>query len=44
MKILLVHNNYGKYSGEEAIIDKMEAMLSVHCHEEKCETKRDKSI
>lgn len=31
----------GKYSGEEAIIDKMEAMLSAHGHEEKCETKRD---
>lgn len=22
MKILLVHNNYGKYSGEEAVVDK----------------------
>lgn len=27
MKILLVHNNYGKYSGEEAVVDKMAAML-----------------
>lgn len=42
MKILLVHNNYGKYSGEEAIIDKMEAMFSTHGHEEKCEAKRGK--
>ena len=42
MKILLVHNNYGKYSGEEAVVDKMVAMLSAHGHEEKCETKRDK--
>ena len=42
MKILLVYNNCGKYSGEEAIIDKMAAMLSAHGHEEKCENKRDK--
>ena len=42
MKILLVHNNYGKYSGEEAVVDKMAAKLSAHGHEEKCETKRDK--
>ena len=27
MKILLVHNNYGKYSGEEAVVDKMAAIL-----------------
>ena len=27
MKILLVHNNYAKYSGEEAVVDKMAAML-----------------
>ncbi len=33
MKILLVHNNYGKYSGEEAVVDKMAAMLSAHGHE-----------
>ena len=33
MKILLVHNNYGKYSGEEAVVDKMAAMLSTHGHE-----------
>ncbi len=42
MKILLVYNNCGKYSGEEAVVDKMAAMLSAHGHEEKCETKRDK--
>ena len=28
MKVLLVHNNYGKYSGEEAVVDKMASMLS----------------
>lgn len=28
MKILLAHNEYGKYSGEEAVVDKMVAMLS----------------
>lgn len=33
MKILLVHNNYGKYSGEEAVVDKMAAMLKTHGHE-----------
>ena len=27
MKILLVHNDYGKYSGEEAVVDKMTVML-----------------
>ena len=33
MKILLLHNNYGKYSGEEAVVDKMAAMLREHGHE-----------
>lgn len=28
MKVLLVHNDYGKYSGEEAVVDGMAAMLS----------------
>lgn len=32
MKILLVHNDYGKYSGEEAVVDKMAAMLRSHGH------------
>lgn len=32
MKILIVHNNYGKYSGEEAVVDKMAAMLREHGH------------
>lgn len=32
MKILIVHNNYGKYSGEEAVVDKMAAMLQSHGH------------
>lgn len=27
MKILLVHNDYGKYSGEEAVVDRMDEML-----------------
>lgn len=27
MKILLVHNDYGKYSGEEAVVDKMAVMF-----------------
>lgn len=33
MKILILHNNYGKYSGEEAVVDKMAAMLQAHGHE-----------
>lgn len=33
MKVLLVHNDYGKYSGEEAVVDRMAAMLSAHGHE-----------
>ncbi len=33
MKILLVHNDYGKYSGEEAVIDKMTVMLGGFGHE-----------
>lgn len=33
MKILLVHNNYGKYSGEEAVVDKMARMFREHGHE-----------
>ena len=33
MKILIVHNDYGKYSGEEAVVDKMAAMLRSHGHE-----------
>lgn len=32
MKILLVHNDYGKYSGEEAVVDKLAAMLEQHGH------------
>lgn len=32
MKILIVHNNYGKYSGEEAVVDKMSRMFSEHGH------------
>ncbi|MCM1141050.1 MAG: glycosyltransferase family 4 protein [Muribaculum sp.] len=27
MKVLLVHNDYGKYSGEETVVDKMATML-----------------
>lgn len=33
MKILLVHNDYGKYSGEEAVVDQMAAMWISHGHE-----------
>lgn len=28
MKVLLVHNDYGKYSGEEAVVDKMAGIFS----------------
>lgn len=33
MKILLVHNNYGRYSGEEAVVDKLAAMWRSHGHQ-----------
>lgn len=33
MKILIVHNNYGKYSGEEAVVDKMAEMFKKHGHD-----------
>lgn len=33
MKVLLVHNEYGKYSGEEAVVDKMAVMLIKMGHE-----------
>lgn len=33
MKVLLVHNDYAKYSGEEAVVDKMAAMLRSNGHE-----------
>lgn len=33
MKVLLVHNDYGKYSGEEAVVDKMAGMLGALGHE-----------
>lgn len=33
MKVLLVHNEYGKYSGEEAVVDRMAAMLTELGHE-----------
>lgn len=33
MKILIVHNEYGKYSGEEAVVDKMKAMLEGYGHQ-----------
>lgn len=33
MKVLLVHNDYGKYSGEEAVVDKMATMLMSHGYE-----------
>jgi len=33
MKILIVHNEYGKYSGEEAVVDKMVGIFSGLGHE-----------
>lgn len=33
MKVLLVHNEYGKRSGEEAVFDKMESMLTAAGHQ-----------
>ncbi len=33
MKILLVHNDYGKYSGEEAVVDRLANMWASHGHE-----------
>lgn len=33
MKILLVHNEYGKYSGEEAVVDKMASIFGSLGHE-----------
>jgi len=33
MKVLLVHNDYGKYSGEEAVVDKMAVMLQGMGHD-----------
>lgn len=31
--MLIVHNNYGNYSGEEAVVDKMAEMFRSHGHE-----------
>ena len=33
MKILLIHNDYGKYSGEEAVVDKMATMFTKQGHQ-----------
>lgn len=33
MRILIVHNNYGKYSGEEAVVDKMADMFRIRGHD-----------
>lgn len=33
MKVLIVHNNYGKYSGEEAVVDKMAGIFQEMEHE-----------
>jgi len=33
LKILLIHNSYGKYSGEEAVVDAQMALLKEHGHE-----------
>lgn len=32
MKILIAHNDYGKYSGEEAVVERMQAMLASRGH------------
>lgn len=32
LKVLLVHNNYAKYSGEEAVVDMMAVLLQLHEH------------
>ena len=32
-KILLVHNDYGKYSGEESVVDQMAVMWAEHGHQ-----------
>ena len=32
MKVLIVHNEYGKYSGEEAVVDKIATVLQKHKH------------
>lgn len=33
MKVLLAHNNYGKNSGEEVVVDKMTTLFQSHGHE-----------
>lgn len=33
MRILLVHNDYAKYSGEESVVDQMAAMWTDHGHQ-----------
>src|SRR5882762_5574986 len=33
MKILITHNDYGRHSGEEAVVDKMGAMMTAHGHQ-----------
>lgn len=33
MKILIAHNDYGKYSGEEAVVDRMASMLDARGYE-----------
>ena len=30
MKVLIAHNAYGKYSGEEAVVDRIAAILAAH--------------
>ena len=33
MKILLVHNEYGKFSGEEAVVENLSQLLNENGHE-----------
>ena len=30
MKVLIAHNAYGKYSGEEAVVDRIAVVLAAH--------------
>ena len=33
MKLLIAHNDYGRYSGEEAVVDSMGEMMKAHGHQ-----------
>jgi glycosyltransferase involved in cell wall biosynthesis len=44
MKILLIHNKYGKYSGEEAVVDAQLRLLRDHGHEADLFTRSSEEI